>query len=67
LLDLHDTTGIRFYLGNELREYDVGYLLLGTDSDIRGLSIPPQIDKFIVDSICPSHATRVCTSNIFLF
>ncbi|CAF1097122.1 unnamed protein product [Adineta steineri] len=28
-----DSSGIRFYLGNELRQHDLGYLTLGTDSN----------------------------------
>ena len=61
-LGLRDSSGIRFYLGNRLRKYDLGYLLFGTLSSPKSLSIPPKYDQFIVDSYCPGEATRVCRS-----
>ncbi|CAF3793088.1 unnamed protein product [Rotaria sp. Silwood1] len=53
-----DSSGIRFYLGNQLRQHDLGYLTFGTVSTLLGLAIPPKVEKFIVDSYCPSNATR---------
>ena len=32
-LDHRDHSGIRFYLSDELRQYDLGYLTLGTESN----------------------------------
>lgn len=58
-LDLRDSSGIRFYLGNELRQYDLSYLVFGTLSSPASLAIPPNADQFIVDSYCPAEATRV--------
>ncbi|CAF4083643.1 unnamed protein product [Rotaria sordida] len=55
-----DSTGIRYYLGNQLRQHDLGYLTFGTVSSLLGLAIPPKVEKFIVDSYCPSNVTRVC-------
>ncbi len=60
-LDLRDSSGIRFYLANELRKYDLGYVLFGTLSSPASLAIPPKAEQFIVDSYCPPEATRVCT------
>jgi len=59
-LDRRDNTGIRFYLSDKLRENDLGYLTFGTISNLNGISIPPKVDKFIIDSYCSSSATRVC-------
>ena len=59
LLDRRDTSGIHFYLGNELRQHDVGFLTFGTSSDPSALAIPPHVDKFNVDSYCLPNSTRV--------
>jgi hypothetical protein len=58
-LDRLDSSGIRFYLSDELRQHDLGYLTFGTGSSFYGLAIPPKMDQFIVDSYCPSKATQV--------
>ncbi|CAF4866010.1 unnamed protein product, partial [Rotaria sp. Silwood1] len=52
-----DSSGIRFYIGKELRQYDLGYLSLGTDASALGLAIPPKVERFIVDSYCSANAT----------
>ncbi|CAF2811760.1 unnamed protein product [Rotaria sp. Silwood2] len=54
----HDSTGFRFYLGKERRQYDLGYLTLGTDSSPNGIAIPPGVDRFIIDSYCPAETTK---------
>ena len=59
VLDRHDSTGVRFYLGNELRQQELGYLTLGTQSYYRALAIPGRADRFIVDSYCTENVTRV--------
>jgi hypothetical protein len=46
-------------LGKELRQHDLGYLTLGTDSGPGALAIPPRTDQFRVDSYCSSTATKV--------
>ncbi|CAF3947797.1 unnamed protein product [Rotaria magnacalcarata] len=53
-----DNTGIRFYIGKELRQYDLGYLAFGTSSNALALTIPPKVDQFIVDSYCPSEFSK---------
>ncbi|CAF0775985.1 unnamed protein product [Adineta ricciae] len=53
-----DSSGIRFYLGNELRQYDLGFLTFGIGSTPSGLAIPPKVERFITDSFCPPEATR---------
>ncbi|CAF4212369.1 unnamed protein product, partial [Adineta steineri] len=53
-----DSSGIRFYLGNELRQHDLGYLTFGTDSNAVGIAIPPGANRFILDSYCPVSATN---------
>jgi hypothetical protein len=59
ILVRRDSTGIRFYLGNELRKHDLGYLTVGTVSTAMALAIPPKVNQFVVDSFCPSNATMV--------
>jgi hypothetical protein len=50
---------MRFYLSNELRQHDLGYLTLGTDSDATALAIPPRMDRLVIDSYCPALVTQV--------
>lgn len=59
LLDRRDTSGIQFFIGNELRQYDIGYLTFGTDASIYALAIPPGVDRFAIDSYCPVNASLV--------
>ena len=58
-IDRTDSTGIRFYLGNKLRQHELGYLTLGTDSYFGALAIPARANRFIVDSYCTANATSV--------
>ncbi|CAF4370643.1 unnamed protein product [Rotaria sp. Silwood2] len=53
-----DSSGIRFYLGNELRQYDIGYLTVGQDSDATAIAIPPYDDRLVIDSYCPALVTQ---------
>ncbi|CAF2918621.1 unnamed protein product [Rotaria sp. Silwood2] len=57
-LDRHDNSGVRFYLGKELRQYELGYLILGADVSHSAIAIPPETDRFILDSYCPAEATQ---------
>ncbi|CAF4482771.1 unnamed protein product, partial [Rotaria sp. Silwood2] len=54
-----DSSGIRFYLSNELRQHDLGYITFGTMSNLFGLAIPPLVERFVIDSYCPAKVTRV--------
>jgi hypothetical protein len=56
---------MRFYLGKERRQYELGYLTLGTDITVHALAIPPRTDRFIVDSYCTASATKVNSSFLF--
>ena len=58
-LDRQDSTGLRFYLGEQLRPQELGYLTVGMDSFYGALAIPGRADKFIVDSYCSASATNV--------
>ena len=62
-LDRTDSSGIQFYLGNELRQYDLGYLTFGIDSDATAIAIPPRADRLAIDSYCPALVTQV--SNMY--
>ncbi|CAF5002602.1 unnamed protein product, partial [Rotaria sp. Silwood1] len=55
--NITDSSGIRFYISNQLRQYDIGYLTFGTDIRSTSLAIPPNVQNFIVDSYCPRNAT----------
>jgi hypothetical protein len=61
VLDRRDSTGIRYYLGEKLRQHDLGYLTLGTDATPFAIAVPPRADRFVIDSYCPASATQVCT------
>ncbi|CAF0842897.1 unnamed protein product [Didymodactylos carnosus] len=53
-----DSSGIRFYLGTSLRQYDLGYLTFGVKSNAFGIAIPPLMDRFVIDSYCNANATK---------
>ena len=61
LLDRIDRSGIRFLLGNTLRQHDLAYLTFGTTPNEFSLAIPPNIEHFNVDSYCPMEASMVST------
>lgn len=63
LLVDRDSSGIRFYVGNQLRQYDIGYLTSGIDPSPSSIAIPPQVGKFVVDSYCPVNASVVRMPN----
>ena len=65
-LDRRDSSGFRFYLGKELRQYDLGYLTLGADSTAFAIAIPPKVDRFNIDSYRSASATNV-SINFFSF
>ena len=58
-LDRTDSSGIRFYVGRDLRQYDIGYLSLGAEATVLGIAIPPRVDRFIIDSYCPANLMKV--------
>lgn len=66
ILGRTDSTGIRYYLGNELRPHELGYLTFGADSTFVSLAIPPRADRFIVDAYCTATATSVSSSQFFI-
>ncbi|CAF4575124.1 unnamed protein product [Rotaria sp. Silwood1] len=53
-----DSTSLRFYLGKELRQYDIGYFTFGLIADPTGIAIPPRVNEFVIDSYCPAIATK---------
>ncbi|CAF5161996.1 unnamed protein product, partial [Rotaria sp. Silwood1] len=55
-----DGSGIRFHIGNQLRQYDIGCLTFDTDIMPNSLAIPPNVQNFIADSYCSRNATIVC-------
>lgn len=63
-LDRYDNTGIRFYLGNQLRRYDLGYLSLSLLPSPLAIAIPPRVDQFTIDSYCPAEVTEVIKNSI---
>ncbi|CAF4070081.1 unnamed protein product, partial [Rotaria sordida] len=49
----YDNSGIRFYIGNELRKYDLGYLTFAVHESSAGIAIPPVVNQFEIDAYCP--------------
>ncbi len=61
-LDRIDNSGLRFYFGNKLRQYDLGLFTIGAQVSSLSLAIPPKVNNFIVDSYCPAEASlNVCS------
>lgn len=57
-LDRTDSSGLRFYLGKERRLNEIGTLTFGTTPDPLAIFIPPGMDRFVIDSYCPTQATE---------
>ncbi|UJR07225.1 hypothetical protein I4U23_011513 [Adineta vaga] len=53
-----DSSGIRFYVNNELRPQELGFLTFGTSSNTFALAIPPKVENFIVDSYCTANGSQ---------
>ncbi|CAF1532649.1 unnamed protein product, partial [Didymodactylos carnosus] len=53
-----DSSGTRFYLIAKLRENDLGYLTFGNESALIGIAIPPNTDRFIIDTYCTANFTQ---------
>ncbi|CAF1402975.1 unnamed protein product, partial [Didymodactylos carnosus] len=53
-----DSSGVRFYLGNELRQHELSYLSIGAEVSYSAIAIPPGIDRFLLDCYCSSEATQ---------
>ena len=64
MLDRTDSTNYRFYLGKTLRQYDLGYLALGTEPSPIAIAIPPRINEFEIDAYCPAAAMNVSTTQL---
>ncbi|CAF4018018.1 unnamed protein product [Rotaria sp. Silwood2] len=54
-----DSSGVRFYIGEKLRQHDLGFLSFGTGPSPGSLAIPPQVNRFLIDSYCSPRATQV--------
>ena len=65
VLDNVDASGVRLYVSNELRSYDLGGLTFGVHSLPSSIAIPPQMPSFAIDSYCGADASRsVCYSSL---
>jgi len=53
-----DSSGIRFYIGDELRQHDLGYFVMGTQPSPNSLVIPTRVNQFMIDSYCPIKVTQ---------
>lgn len=53
-----DQSGVRLYIGNQLRPNDLGGLTFGVESSPSGLAIPPKMDAFVVDSYCGADVSN---------
>eukprot|EP00479_Gromia_sphaerica_P008110 TRINITY_DN295_c0_g1_i3.p1 TRINITY_DN295_c0_g1~~TRINITY_DN295_c0_g1_i3.p1 ORF type:complete len:383 (+),score=68.76 TRINITY_DN295_c0_g1_i3:191-1339(+) len=53
-----DTNGLRYYYTSELRENDVGVLLIGSGASPQAIVLPPQLPSIYVTSECPEKCTQ---------
>ncbi|CAF4969010.1 unnamed protein product [Rotaria sp. Silwood1] len=58
LSNRRDSSGIKFYVDSKLRQYDLGYVIFGLSSSAYGIAIPPHVDRFIIDSYCPTNFSK---------
>ncbi|CAF1269363.1 unnamed protein product, partial [Didymodactylos carnosus] len=59
VVNRRDSSGIRFYSGTSLRQYDLVYLTFGVKSNAFGIEIAPLMDRFVIDSYCNANVTKV--------
>lgn len=60
--NLFDSSGMRLYYTENLREYDAGILLTGQVL----LQIPPKQEEVSVKGTCPQQCTRALTNSIYV-
>jgi hypothetical protein len=57
--DIVDDSGIKFYFTEELRQHDLGLLVLGAEGNPLSLQIPPKSSKSAFTSTCYPECTEV--------
>ncbi len=59
LSNLVDNSGLKLYFTNQLRQYDLGLLILGTEGNPLSIQIPPNANAFKISTTCyPECTTR---------
>ena len=64
--DIVDDSGIKLYFTEELREHDIGLLILGTPGNPLDIHIPPNTNRIEVTSICYPECTDVKKNQNFI-
>ena len=62
IIDVIDSSGIRFFYVSEPREHDAGVLYLG-HSVFPTMIIPPDVDNYTISGVCGAQ----CTERVPLF
>lgn len=57
--EIVDNSGVKLYFTEQLREHDLGVLLLGIDGNYLSLQIPPKTDDIEFSGICYPECTEV--------
>ena len=54
-----DDSGIRLYFTKDLREHDLGLLMLGVNGSPKDIMVPAQTDELNLKTICYPQCTEV--------
>ena len=67
LADVVDSSGIRVYYSDKIREHDVGMLVLGNSVAYPPLVIPPGMDRMRLDTYCGSQCSGSMVRHVTLY
>ena len=57
--DVHDESGVRYYLTKNLRKTEIGVMTIGAGASWVGILIPPLVEKFKLDFHCSKNCLNV--------
>ena len=57
--DIIDNSGIKLYFTEDLRENDLGFLILGSPGNLLDMHVPPKSNNLEISSICYPDCTEV--------
>lgn len=62
--DIHDNSGVRYYLTKNLRKTEIGVMTIGAGASWVAILIPPLIEKYKLDFHCSRNCLNVNVNSI---
>lgn len=66
LKDRRDRSGIRMYATKKLRPIEFDIIGIGAASSWNGILMPPGVDEFVTEFVCPASCIDVINFDYFL-